>query len=83
MASPSRDITSTADGALTVRSPTDVCFVFACTFTCSSKLPASSLVTPVTFFREETVGNRPVAGDEYSIQVLVLFPEGQLQQEDV
>lgn len=35
------------------------------------------------FFREETVGNRPVSGDEHSVQVLVFLPEGQLQQEDV
>lgn len=33
--------------------------------------------------REETVGCRPVSGDEHSLQVLVFLPEGQLQQEDV
>lgn len=34
-------------------------------------------------FREETVGHRPVSGDEHTVQVLVFLPEGQLQQEDV
>lgn len=33
--------------------------------------------------REETVGRRPVSGDEHPLQVLVFLPEGQLQQEDV
>lgn len=33
--------------------------------------------------REETVGHRPVSGDEHPVQVLVLLPQGQLQQEDV
>lgn len=35
------------------------------------------------FFREETVGDWPISGDEHSVQVLVLLPEGQFQQEDV
>lgn len=33
--------------------------------------------------REETAGDWPVAGDEHSVQVLVLLPQGQLQPEDV
>lgn len=34
-------------------------------------------------FRAKTVGDRAISGDEHSVQVLVLLPQGQLQQEDV
>lgn len=51
---------------------------------CSSQTPLnmfdflSSLVV-----RAQTVGRGSVSGDEHPVQVLVLLPEGQLQQEDV
>lgn len=45
--------------------------------------PVTTSVCCVSPPREEAVGHRSVAGDEHSIQVLVLLPEGQLQQEDV
>lgn len=77
-ASLSRDTTSTADGALTVRRRK--CQANKCV---PEMLLLCSLVTEWMCFREETVGDRPVSGDEHSVQVLVLLPEGQLQQEDV
>ena len=33
--------------------------------------------------RAEAPGNWPIAGDEHAVPVLVLLPEGPLQQEDV
>lgn len=33
--------------------------------------------------REEAAGNRPIAGDEHAVPVLVVLPAGSLQQEDV
>lgn len=34
-------------------------------------------------FREETVGSGSISGDEHALQVLVLLPQRQLQQENV
>ena len=35
------------------------------------------------FHRTETFGHRALAGDEHALQVLVLLPQRELQQEDV
>lgn len=40
-------------------------------------------LTEVLCSREEAVRHRPVPGDEHPLPVLVVLPEGQLQQEDV
>lgn len=50
-----------------VRLPFSTCFLFIYLF----------------IFRAQTVGSGSVSGDEHPVPVLVLLPEGQLQQEDV
>ncbi len=94
-ASLSRDTTSTADGAWTVRrqerwlTPPHAHAFYGWLLVVSVKILKTrrwfcALWWPNRcLFREETVGDRPVPGDEHSVQVLVLLPEGQLQQEDV
>lgn len=57
-----------------------VCAIKSCICTWWSLF---SLVTESMCFREEAAGHWPVSGDEHSVQVLVLLPERQLQQEDV
>lgn len=78
MASLSRDTTSTADGASTVRrlSP-------QAEERLVSKLYEACHEKRLMCFREETVGCRSVSGDKHTLQVLVILPEGQFQQEDV
>lgn len=100
-ASLSRDTTSTADGAWTVRRQKHLTHTVTRSHFLNKRRNGWLLVVSVkilktwscffllsgdwidVFFREETVGDRPVPGDEHPVQVLVLLPEGQLQQEDV
>lgn len=79
-ASPSRDTTSTADGASTVRPPLAAARLRRPPGSCQTC--RHSLVCGF-IFRAQTVGGGSVSGDEHPVQVLVLLPEGQLQQEDV
>lgn len=49
----------------------------------SSSDPVPSASSPPTDHRTEAAGNRPIAGNEHALPLLVVLPERSLQQEDV